>query len=163
MLKQSRKKLFSLNDILQANIFILIIALNLCGMNVLGYITVILLEIGIIGLFIIGTKAIMMRLFGGKYSRAISWFGIQVFFILLAFSEVYTKLGIIDNDGVIVKNRLTSWYFSVVTFTTLGYGDFKPTPLARLFAATEAILGYFSLGILLFLLFRVLNVEQKRE
>lgn len=32
-------------------------------------------------------------------------------------------------------------YFSVVTFTTLGYGDFHPYPKMRLLSATEAVLG----------------------
>ncbi|MGB2938201.1 MAG: potassium channel family protein [Phycisphaerae bacterium] len=34
-----------------------------------------------------------------------------------------------------------SLYFSLVTFTTLGYGDFKPKPDYRLLAGAEAALG----------------------
>ena len=36
---------------------------------------------------------------------------------------------------------LSSMYFSVVTFTTLGYGDLKPVPEMRWLAGTEAVLG----------------------
>jgi hypothetical protein len=39
-------------------------------------------------------------------------------------------------------------FFSIVTFTTLGYGDFQPTPRMRLIAASEAIIGYLYLGLL---------------
>ena len=39
-------------------------------------------------------------------------------------------------------------YFSFVTFTTLGYGDFQPMPRMRLLAAIEAVLGYLYLGLL---------------
>lgn len=39
-------------------------------------------------------------------------------------------------------------YFSVVTWTTLGYGDFKPLPDYRLFAALEALLGYVYMGLI---------------
>ena len=39
-------------------------------------------------------------------------------------------------------------YFSVVTFTTLGYGDFQPAVSARLLAAIEALLGYVYLGLM---------------
>ena len=39
-------------------------------------------------------------------------------------------------------------YFSVVTFTTLGYGDMAPREEYRLVAAVQAIYGYLSLGAL---------------
>ncbi|KTF14708.1 ion channel [Pseudoalteromonas sp. H105] len=42
---------------------------------------------------------------------------------------------------------LNSFYFSVVTFTTLGYGDITPIGLSRLIAAIEAFCGSFSLAL----------------
>lgn len=42
---------------------------------------------------------------------------------------------------------LSGLYFSVVTFTTLGYGDFQPHPDLRLLAGFEAVLGYIYLGL----------------
>lgn len=42
---------------------------------------------------------------------------------------------------------LDSIYFSIVTFTTLGYGDITPTGLSRLFAAIEALMGSFTLAL----------------
>jgi hypothetical protein len=44
-------------------------------------------------------------------------------------------------------------YFSVVTWTTLGYGDFRPTPEARIYAASQAVLGYAYIGIFIAKLF----------
>lgn len=38
----------------------------------------------------------------------------------------------------------TSAYMSVVTFTTLGYGDAHPIGYSKIFAATEALLGFFA-------------------
>ena len=39
-------------------------------------------------------------------------------------------------------------YFSVVTWTTVGYGDVTPAnPLARAFAAAEAFNGYIVMAI----------------
>ena len=40
----------------------------------------------------------------------------------------------------------SSLYFSIVTFTTLGYGDVLPKPPFRLLAASEAVLGLVSLA-----------------
>ena len=42
-----------------------------------------------------------------------------------------------------------SVYFSIVTATTLGYGDFAPAVDARLMAAIQAITGYVFLGFTL--------------
>lgn len=40
-------------------------------------------------------------------------------------------------------------YFSLLTFTTLGYGDFKPSVITRLIAALESLLGYVFLALAL--------------
>ena len=50
------------------------------------------------------------------------------------------------------KNAPLTWidsaYFSVVTFTTLGYGDILPTTTAlKLLCGSEAILGAFTMGL----------------
>lgn len=42
---------------------------------------------------------------------------------------------------------LNAVYFSVVTFTTLGYGDISPSGIARLIAAFEAFLGSFTMAL----------------
>ncbi|CAN5274823.1 hypothetical protein BH23GEM4_BH23GEM4_21670 [soil metagenome] len=71
--------------------------------------------------------------------------------LILAFAGMYQKLGIIDTTqqgSPVVYDLLTSIYYSVVTFTTLGYGDFQPTPGARPIAALQAFTGYLILGVL---------------
>lgn len=40
-----------------------------------------------------------------------------------------------------------SLYFSVVTFSTLGYGDISPCPPTRPFAAAHALIGNVHLGL----------------
>jgi hypothetical protein len=46
-------------------------------------------------------------------------------------------------------------YFSVVTFTTLGYGDFQPAVgLSRFFASLEAIIGAFTMALFAYTLAR---------
>lgn len=72
--------------------------------------------------------------------------------VILLWSLFYWFGGIVDGKVVdpatkeetpkVVYDLWTSLYFSVVTFTTLGYGDLKPPPgIMRGVAATEAFFG----------------------
>jgi len=78
-------------------------------------------------------------------------------FIFLC-SLLYFMSGINSEEGRIiyqvesgvVENFITfadCLYFSVVTFTTLGYGDLSPSGLVRLIAAVEAFIGSFPLAL----------------
>ncbi len=56
----------------------------------------------------------------------------------------------LDLDKSVSKNLyyLTSCaYFSVITFTTLGYGDITPIGLSRFLTAVEALYGSFTLAL----------------
>ena len=69
---------------------------------------------------------------------------------ILTHTAYYNKIGLVMSaDG---KLLYPAWrdalYFSVVTFTTLGYGDIAPREEYRLVAAFQAIYGYLSLGAL---------------
>ena len=71
--------------------------------------------------------------------------------LILSFAVLYKALGptafnTVAPDG---PHTLDYLYFSVVTFTTLGYGDISPLGIARGFAALEAILGFIFTPILI--------------
>ena len=79
-------------------------------------------------------------------------------FIILCFAGVFFFTGLLSDETVIVYASQASlsanidmyWqslYFSVVTFTTLGYGDILPIGISRLFASIEALLGGFILAL----------------
>ena len=79
-----------------------------------------------------------------------------VFILLCAF--VYYGLGINQNGASVGFDTASSLrenffnffncrYFSIVTFTTLGYGDLTPVGLARVTAAFEAFVGSFTLAL----------------
>lgn len=75
----------------------------------------------------------------------------QLALVILTFAWVYHRVGIIDNtapDSPVIHDFLTCAYYSVVTFTTLGYGDFYPVGIGRALAALQALTGYLILGIL---------------
>ncbi len=74
-------------------------------------------------------------------------------FAICVFSALIAKFGLFVKDpncAVGVKlTSLESFYLSVVTFTTLGYGDFTPaSALARLICSIESLFGIVFLGFL---------------
>ncbi len=87
-------------------------------------------------------------------------FRVVVFSItaILLFAVLYAMLGVRFEGEIIsmsmregfvfnLQRFLECLYFSVVTFTTLGYGDVTPVGITRVVAATEAFTGAFTLAI----------------
>jgi hypothetical protein len=69
--------------------------------------------------------------------------------LIVLFAGIYRGFGL--NYGGNVAGPVSGWhslYFSVVTWTTLGYGDFTPPGAIRLVAAMQALLGYTFFGII---------------
>ncbi|MCV2885287.1 ion channel [Aestuariibacter sp. AA17] len=76
------------------------------------------------------------------FSCAIGYFFLGV--------NYYEKLIKFNVDASLTDNLTTfflSLYYSVVTFTTLGYGDITPVGLTRFIAVTEAFLGSFTIAL----------------
>jgi hypothetical protein len=75
----------------------------------------------------------------------------ELMLLIMAFASAYRNIGVMDNTrpGSPITHAFTSSiYYSIVTFTTLGYGDFYPVGLGRALASIEALAGYIILGIL---------------
>ena len=106
--------------------------------------------------------------FGRILSTIVDWFcgygerplNVVLFsFLLIGLSTfVYFFLGLSSNGQLLQFNLSASLYsnfitfleclyFSVVTFTTLGYGDIVPIGPARPFAAFEAFTGNFTIAL----------------
>lgn len=85
----------------------------------------------------------------GEFDKLYYYFAV-LFFVIAYFATAYYFFGIIDSStNEIVRNDLlNSFYFSVVTWTTLGYGDFKPIPDMKPFVMAEALLGYLFMAML---------------
>jgi len=79
--------------------------------------------------------------------------------IILAYSIIFGLLGIRHSSGLFLRFSpgLSLWgncevffnamYYSVVTFTTLGYGDFTPLGIGKVAAMTEAFSGAFLISL----------------
>ena len=69
----------------------------------------------------------------------------------ILWSLTYLQLGVLDDAREAV-------YFSIVTFTTLGYGDVVPQPGWRVLAALQAAVGIIVFGWTTALIFSVLQL-----
>lgn len=64
------------------------------------------------------------------------------------YAFAFTNLGIVDTaNGETTSEPIDAIYFSIVTWITLGYGDFRPTESARMIAASEAFVGYVTMAL----------------
>ena len=73
---------------------------------------------------------------------------ISSIFMIMVFSVLYWNVGLLSAGEVVRPSALDAIYFSSVTFSTLGYGDFAPHPSFRVIAATQALLGNLHLGMI---------------
>jgi uncharacterized protein YjbI with pentapeptide repeats len=107
-----------------------------------------------------GLWALMYLICG--YGERPGWTLLSALGCVVFFAFVQGWLGIREGQNYIVGPGLTwpSWtgftrwftaaYFSVTTFTTLGYGDVRSAPcLGRLAAGTEALAGFVLLSLFL--------------
>lgn len=115
---------------------------------------VVLIGLGVlfVGAFVWLLVSRIRRLLGGTEHlwRELSMVGAELLLLIVAFASVYHTLGIIDNraGGVIVHDFWSSVYYSIITLTTVGYGDFYPHGLGRALAALQGLTGYVILGVI---------------
>jgi len=83
-------------------------------------------------------------------------------FLIGYFALIYKSFGVVPPWSDIEENLswFDAYYFSVVTWTTLGYGDFIPGENTRIWAMVEAITGYLYMGILVG---KIMLLGQKRQ
>ncbi|SFC29336.1 Ion channel [Marinospirillum celere] len=73
---------------------------------------------------------------------------LAVYVSIFGFATLYRQSGLVES-GVVTHEPWDALYFSIVTWTTLGYGDFQPVETVRLLAALQAMLGTLFIPLLL--------------
>jgi hypothetical protein len=118
----------------------------------------------LLGILLVVYAARCVRLLRMRREDAGNWVGflfLSLFVLcalLLSFTTVYRTVGLYPpasdapvKSGAAVAKADGSpvcrepgpcLYFAVTTWTTVGYGDYTPTPAARTYAALEAMIGY---------------------
>ena len=89
--------------------------------------------------------------FGEKPYRA---FLSALFMIFLSSVVFYFSEQLVYQGNVVIPSYFDSLYFSVVTFSTLGYGDYHSIGKIRLIAMVEALSGLFLVPLFLVALTR---------
>ncbi len=96
----------------------------------------------------------------GRMKRELVLLAVNLSVLVVAFAWVHGRIGIMDATQVgpprISHDFGDALYFSIVTLTTTGYGDFIPTGAGRALAGLQAIVGYLTMGILVSTGFRLI-------
>ena len=105
------------------------------------------------GIFMWSLFSTLQRIYGddGNLWKELAMTTLNVFLFLLTFSALYYEVGIVDTtlDGnPISQDFWACCYYAVVTFTSTGYGDFRPQGITRVFASLQALIGYLVLGLM---------------
>lgn len=97
--------------------------------------------------FVLALRAGLLEFTGGTVLVGLLWFGLGAVVLIADFARIYQITGLLVDGTLRDVSKGESLYFSVVTWTTLGYGDYTPPPRAHLFAALEALLGYVYMAV----------------
>ncbi|WP_422375911.1 ion channel [Roseibium sp.] len=94
-------------------------------------------------------------------------------FAIVIFANIYSFYGLVDGTVLdaetglevakITHDKYDTFYFSIVTWTTLGYGDWQPTQSVKIFAAVQALVGMYSTALLFGLFTYSFGLRNKRD
>jgi hypothetical protein len=114
----------------------------------IGLITL-LVVITMFSVIYVGPGLRSMLLLGGVFLASVGC-------IIILFGKCYSLLGLkhtiavnVDACGPVPVHLSEAVYFSVVTWTTVGYGDLAPCGRTRLVANMEALIGYLVMALLI--------------
>ena len=87
--------------------------------------------------------------------------------VIMSYADIYVRSGLVVDTSAIpqpvpITSRWDAAYFSIVTWTTLGYGDLQPRGRCRLVAASEALIGNIFLGTFIAFLFSAITRDRER-
>jgi hypothetical protein len=128
--------------------------------------TIIMICAGFITPFLLVYSAVRSRplMIGG----ALISFIFTMVILVMSYADIYASSGLVIDmtarpEPIPITTRNDAVYFSVVTWTTLGYGDLVPQGFCRTLAASEALIGNIFLGSFIVLLFMFLTTIRENR
>lgn len=118
---------------------------NLVAGSIVISITVLIHTSGLIATTQLMSHIVALFRLHGRRSRILAMITIVMALFAIITAEVWLWAGVYVWLDAFTEFE-TSLYFSVVTFSTLGYGDVVPNPEWRLMAAMEAVNGFLLVG-----------------
>lgn len=97
--------------------------------------------------FVVRLIPTMLNLSRSFFLWIIFDFIIFILVIIIAFALHHKSTGLLGMGGAFEPSFHDAIYFSVTTFTTLGYGDIQPLPEMRLATSIQALAGMFSVAL----------------
>lgn len=105
--------------------------------------------------------------YGEKPARVIVTSLALIFFcsLFFLFGGIQTNAGPVNREAAFdfsqiwstIKDILNCLYFSIVSFTTVGYGDYQPIGWSRFIGAGEAFIGAFFMALFVLTVGRKMN------
>ena len=110
--------------------------------NVLSIITAVVL---VAALFVfIYAWATALGVFKIIFWWALLFLSAHIGVTIFAYAKYFHYNGLMQDGQLVSVNFEDAIYFSITTWTTLGYGDFAPIPQMRLLTSFEALTGVLS-------------------
>jgi len=83
--------------------------------------------------------------------------------IVVLFADLYTELGVKTGSSTTSHAFEDALYLSILTWTTVGYGDVTPIGMGKIAAGIEAIMGMITMTILVVGLSETIKIVKRRE
>jgi uncharacterized protein YjbI with pentapeptide repeats len=117
-----------------------------------------------LGQYLVSTLNWHLHRHGESLRRLLGVSGLLIFLCGIVYSvagiarqdsEMYLTVADLADPRAVLVDLLNGWYFSVITFSTIGYGDFRPaSPLSRLLVGIESLAGALFIALFVFVIGR---------
>ena len=82
------------------------------------------------------------------YPKLLLWYACFLCQAILTYASHFARAGLRESGASVSHSFRDALYFSVTTWTTLGYGDFLAPPSLRLLTSLEALTGSIAMAIM---------------